>query len=165
VFRYIGIAGIHDNVCRHIHRYAGLIKLLYCAGTGEARLPDLGSLVRRIGPGYGQRLYPGHRCQRWGHIPAIKERNIQAWRKIMMTECTVMVYQPSLCQVLSLTSQWRGHNPESTPYKHGESHRGQSGRKPRVAGHRHLVLLECSLCHVSQHDRCNPGHPYIRWPR
>jgi hypothetical protein len=40
-----------------------------------------------------------------------------------------------------LASQWRGHSPGSTLYKHGESHQGQSGRKSRVAEHRHLVLF------------------------
>jgi hypothetical protein len=60
VFRYIGITRIHDNVCQHIHRYAGLTKLLYYAGTGEAGLPDLGSVVWHIGLGYGQWLYLGH---------------------------------------------------------------------------------------------------------
>jgi hypothetical protein len=80
-----------------VYRYAGLTKLLYYAGIGKAGLPDLGSLVRHIGLGYGQRPYPGYRSQLRGHIPTIKERNIQAWREIMMTGCTVVVYQPSLC--------------------------------------------------------------------
>jgi hypothetical protein len=41
---------------------------------GEAGLPDLGLVVRHTGPGYDQRLYPGHRSQPEGHIPTIKER-------------------------------------------------------------------------------------------
>jgi hypothetical protein len=148
MFRYVGIDGIQDNVCRHIHRYASLTKLLYYAGTGEAGLPDLGSLVRHIGPGYSQRLYPGHRCQLWGHIPTIKERNIQAWREIMMTGCTVVVYQPSLCQVPSLTSQWIGHSPGSTTYRDGASHREQSGAKSRVSAIISMSCLEPSWCHL-----------------
>jgi hypothetical protein len=74
-----------------MYRYAGLIQLLYYAGTGEVGLPDLGSLVRHIGPGYGQRLYPGYRSQPRCHVPTIKEGNIQAWKQTMMTGCTVMV--------------------------------------------------------------------------
>jgi hypothetical protein len=35
-----------------MYRYAGLTKLLYYAGTGEAGLPDLGSLVRDMANGY-----------------------------------------------------------------------------------------------------------------
>jgi hypothetical protein len=57
---YAGAAGIPTETCRHICRYAGLTYLTYCAGTGEAGLSDLGSLVRHISPGYGQRLYPGY---------------------------------------------------------------------------------------------------------
>jgi hypothetical protein len=68
------MAGIHCVMCRHIYKYAGLTKLVCCAGTGEAGLPDLGSLVRHISPGYGQWLYPGYRSQLECHIPTIKER-------------------------------------------------------------------------------------------
>jgi hypothetical protein len=39
-----------------------------------AGLPDQGSLVRHIGPGYDQRLYLGYISQPKGHIPTIKER-------------------------------------------------------------------------------------------
>jgi hypothetical protein len=106
VFRYVGIVRILKEECRRIYRYAGLTKLLYCARTVEAGLPDLGSLVRHIGPGYGQRLYPGYISQPRCHIPTIKEGNIQAWKQTMIIGCTVKVYQPSLCQVQSLTSQW-----------------------------------------------------------
>jgi hypothetical protein len=91
-------------MCRHIYKYAGLTKLVFYAGTVEAGLPDLGSLVRDIGPGYGQRLCPEYKGQLEGHIPTIKERNFQAWREIIMTGCTVVVYQPSLCQRTVLTS-------------------------------------------------------------
>jgi hypothetical protein len=41
---------------------------------GQAGLPDQGSVVRHIGPGYDQQLYPGYRSQLKGHIPTIKER-------------------------------------------------------------------------------------------
>jgi hypothetical protein len=41
---------------------------------GQAGLPDQGLMVRHIGPGYDQRLYPGHRGQPKGHVPTIKER-------------------------------------------------------------------------------------------
>jgi hypothetical protein len=72
---YTGITGILIEECRHIHRYAGLTYMLYCAGAGEAGLPDLHrSLVRHIGLGYGQRSYLGYRSQLRCHVPAIKER-------------------------------------------------------------------------------------------
>jgi hypothetical protein len=76
---------------RHIYKYAGLTKLVYYAGTVEARLPDLGSLVWHIGLGYGLRLCLGYRSQLRGHIPTIKERTFQAWMEIMMTGCTMVV--------------------------------------------------------------------------
>jgi hypothetical protein len=43
-----------------------------------------------------------------------------------------------------------------------ESNQGESQGWQRIVT---LSYLECSLCHVFQHDRCNPGHHYIRWPR
>jgi hypothetical protein len=46
-------------MCRHMYKYAGLTKLVYYAGTGEAGLLDLGSLVWHIGPGYGQTAISG----------------------------------------------------------------------------------------------------------
>jgi hypothetical protein len=55
-----------------------------------------------IGPGYGQRSYPGHKSQLRGPIPTIKEKFCQAWREIMVTGCTVVVYLPSLCTSTSL---------------------------------------------------------------
>jgi hypothetical protein len=41
---------------------------------GQAGLPDQGSVVRHISPGYDQRLCLGYRSQLKGHIPTIKER-------------------------------------------------------------------------------------------
>jgi hypothetical protein len=84
-------------MCRHIYKYAGLTKLVCYAGTGEAGLPDQGLVIRHTGPGYDQRLYPGYISQLEGYIPTIKERTFPAWRKIMVTECTVVVYQPPQC--------------------------------------------------------------------
>jgi hypothetical protein len=40
----------------------------------QARLPSQGLVVRHMGPGYDQWLYPGHRSQPKGHVPTIKER-------------------------------------------------------------------------------------------
>jgi hypothetical protein len=40
----------------------------------QAGLPGQGSVIRHMSPGYGQRLYPGHRSQPKGHVPTIKER-------------------------------------------------------------------------------------------
>jgi hypothetical protein len=63
----------YTQICRPNH-------LRYCAGTGEAGLPDLHrSLVRHICPGYSQRSYPEYRGQLLCHVPTIKEENIQAW--------------------------------------------------------------------------------------
>jgi hypothetical protein len=90
-----------------MHRYASLTYLICCAGAGEARLHDLHRLlVRHIGPGYGQRSYPGYISQPRCRIPTIKEENIQAWKQSVMAGCTVEVYQPSLCTSTDLTSQW-----------------------------------------------------------
>jgi hypothetical protein len=106
VFRYAGITRILKKRCRHMYRYAGLTCLICCAGTGESRLPDLHrSLVRHVGPGYGQQSYLGYRSQPRCHIPTIKEENIQAWKQSMMTGCILEVYQPSLCTSTALTSQ------------------------------------------------------------
>jgi hypothetical protein len=88
-----------------MHRYASLTYLICCGGVGEAGLPDLHrSLVRHTGPGYGQRSYPGYISQPRCLVPAIKERFCQVWREIMLTGCTVVVYQPSLCTRTTLTS-------------------------------------------------------------
>ena len=66
----------------------------------DAGLPDLhGSLVRHIGPGYGQRSYPGYISQLRCHVPTIKEENIQAWSEIMVAGCTVEVTYPHCAQV------------------------------------------------------------------
>jgi hypothetical protein len=54
VFRYTGIAGILREVCRRMHRYAGLTLLIYYAGIGEAGLPDQGV----VGPAYRSRIWP-----------------------------------------------------------------------------------------------------------
>jgi hypothetical protein len=90
-----------------MHRYAGLTYLICCAGTGEAGLPDLYRLlVQHISPGYGQRSYPGYISQPRCLVPAIKERFCPVWREIMLTGCTVVVHQPSLCTSIALTSQW-----------------------------------------------------------
>jgi hypothetical protein len=65
---------------------------------GEAGLPDLGLVVQHTGPGYDQRLYPGHRSQPEGHIPTIKERTFPGMGEDhVVTECTVVVYQPPQC--------------------------------------------------------------------
>jgi hypothetical protein len=77
----------------------------------------------------------------------------------MMTGCTVVVYQPSLCRVLSLR-----HSGEVTVQ---EVHRTSmespiEGNQGESQGWQSIVTLsylECSLCYVFQHDRCNPGHP------
>jgi hypothetical protein len=61
-----------------------------------------------------------------------------------------VVYQPSLCQVPSLTSQWRGHSPRSTSYRHEESHRGQSGRESRAPAIVSMSCLEGSCCLLVQ---------------
>jgi hypothetical protein len=106
MFRYTSITGILIEECRHIHRYAGLTYMLYRAEAGEAGLPDLHrSLVRHIGPGYGQRSYPGYLSQLRCPIPTIKEGFCQVWRGIMLTGCTVVAYLPTLCTSTALTSQ------------------------------------------------------------
>jgi hypothetical protein len=107
VFGYAGTTRIFIEECRHMIRYVGLTFLIYCAGAGDAGLPDLlRSLVWHIGPGYGQRSYPGYRSQLRCHVPTIKERFCQVWRGIMLTGCTVVVYLPSLCTSTALTSEW-----------------------------------------------------------
>ena len=69
----------------------------------DAGLSDLQGWWSGIyGPGYGQRSYPGYRSQLRCHVPTIKERLCQAWRGIMLTGCTVVVYLPSLCTSTSL---------------------------------------------------------------
>jgi hypothetical protein len=68
----------------------------------------------------------------------------------MMTGCTVVVYQPSLCQVPTLTSQGRGHSPGSTSYRDVESHREQSGRKSRSPAIVSESCLEGSCCLLVQ---------------
>jgi hypothetical protein len=86
--------------------------------AGQITQPRVGGLAYRSG--YGQRLYPGYRSQLESHIPTIKERTFQVWRKIMMTGCTVVVG------------------------KDVESHREQSGAKSRVAAIVTLSYLDCS---------------------
>jgi hypothetical protein len=84
-------------MCRHIYKYAVLTKLVCYAGTGVAGLPDQELVVQHIGPGYDQRLYPGYIRQLEGHIATFKERTFPAWTKIMVTKCTVVVYQQPQC--------------------------------------------------------------------
>jgi hypothetical protein len=38
-FGYAGITGILIEECRHMHRYAGLTYLIYCAGAGRPDYP------------------------------------------------------------------------------------------------------------------------------
>jgi hypothetical protein len=129
----------------------------------EAGLPNLHvSLVRHIGPGYGQRSYPGYISQLRSHIPTIKEENIQAWKKSMEAGCTVEGYLPSLCTSTALTSYRQGYSLGGTRYRDMESHREQSGAKSRVSAIITISYLECSQCLLASYDHCNPGHHYIR---
>jgi hypothetical protein len=127
----------------------------------DAGLSDLQGWRSGIyGPGYGQRSYPGHISQLRCPIPAIKEENIQVWREIVVTGCTVVVYLPSLCTSTSLPQEGK-----VTVQKV----RGTGMRSPIESNQGVAFVsksyLECSPCLMVSDDRCNPGHHYIRWHR
>jgi hypothetical protein len=89
----------------------------------------------------------------------------QVWEGVMMTECIVVVYQPPQCKGQYLQPQWSGQCQGSTRYKHGMSHREQSGESQGWQRLVSLSYLVCSACHLPLGDRCNPRHEHIRWPR
>jgi hypothetical protein len=108
---------------------------------GHTELPDQGSVVWHTGPGYDQRLCPGHRSQPKGHIPTIKERTFPG----MGEDDDDRVHSGGLptTTVLSTVLASTVGRSSSKKYKVQGWHVPLRAirRKSRVAVHHHLVLF------------------------
>jgi hypothetical protein len=98
-----------------MYKYAGLTKLVYYAGTGEAGLLDLGSLVRHIGPGYGQTAISGiqkstkgsHPYNQGEILPSIEEDHGDRVHSGGLPTITVSKYSPYLTVVRSQSKRYK----------------------------------------------------------
>jgi hypothetical protein len=90
------------------------------AGIGEAGLPDLGSLVWHIGPGYRSRIWPtamsrtqkstkgSHPYNQGKNLPSMEQDHDDRVHSGGLTTITVSKYSPYLTVVRSQSKQVQG---------------------------------------------------------